>query len=553
LPRASRASRHVAAASWIESKAPERVEDLAVVIAYHYTAALDLARASGNTDQATELHAPALRFLTLAGERALGLDTTAALASFERALALTPEGHPQRAAALARFGEAAFQAGGYGEARYALEEAINAFQRSGDRRGAAQAMTTLNRVLGMLADPRRRALPAEALAVLEPLPPGPEHVAALTEAAANEALQGRHAAGIDYAEQALALAAQLGLPKPARALGYRGLARGQLGDRDGLADFREAIVLATEAGQGREVALLHNNYSSVLWPVEGPRVALEVLQAGIDFARARGLTEMTEGLIASTLDVLVETGEHEQALALASELATDLEASGSLFGLVVVRTVQSRILTLRGQASRVADRLDRLEATIRENGQIDMLVAGLGTAAIARAALAQPNHATTLLGEIDSAPGSRDTVHYPALLPAIVRTALTTNNPQLAHQLATGVEHHTPYHDHALAAATAALAEANGHHQAAADRYADAARRWQTFGVPTEEAFALLGHGRCLVALGQMTDAVQPLRLARDIFQELQAAPALAETDALLQQATAQLISAGLTPVVLDE
>ena len=36
-----------------------------------------------------------------------------------------------------------------------------------------------------------------------------------------------------------------------------------------------------------------------------------------------------------------------------------------------------------------------------------------------------------------------------------------------------------------------------------------------------------------------MTEAAQPLRLARDIFQELQAAPALAETDALLQQATA--------------
>ena len=48
--------------------------------------------------------------------------------------------------------------------------------------------------------------------MLEPLPPGPEHVAALTEAAACEALQGRNEAGIDYAEQALALAAQLGLP-----------------------------------------------------------------------------------------------------------------------------------------------------------------------------------------------------------------------------------------------------------------------------------------------------------------------------------------------------
>jgi hypothetical protein len=58
-------------------------------------------------------------------------------------------------------------------------------------------------------------------------------------------------------------------------------------------------------------------------------------------------------------------------------------------------------------------------------------------------------------------------------------------------------------------------------------------------GVVPEQAFALLGQGRCLVALGHLTEAVQPLNQARDIFQKLQAAPALAETDALLQQATA--------------
>ena len=53
LPRASRASRHVAAARWIESKAPERVEDLADVLAYHYATALELAQAAGQTEQAS--------------------------------------------------------------------------------------------------------------------------------------------------------------------------------------------------------------------------------------------------------------------------------------------------------------------------------------------------------------------------------------------------------------------------------------------------------------------------------------------------------------------
>ena len=74
LPRASRAARHVAAATWIESHAPDRVEDLADVLAYHYATALDLARAADNRS-GRRSEDPARRFLTLAGERALGLDT----------------------------------------------------------------------------------------------------------------------------------------------------------------------------------------------------------------------------------------------------------------------------------------------------------------------------------------------------------------------------------------------------------------------------------------------------------------------------------------------
>ena len=107
-----------------------------------------------------------------------------------------------------------------------------------------------------------------------------------------------------------------------------------------------------------------------------------------------------------------------------------------------------------------------------------------------------------------------------------MRTALTIGNPQLAEQLTTGVEPRTPYHEHALTTANAALAEAHGDHQAAADGYADAAQRWESFGVVPEQAFALLGHGRCLLALGRPHRATQPLHQARDIFTRLQAAPA---------------------------
>ena len=80
----------------------------------------------------------------------------------------------------------------------------------------------------------------------------------------------------------------------------------------------------------------------------------------------------------------------------------------------------------------------------------------------------------------------------------------------------------------------APLAEARGEHETAAAGFADAAARWHGFGVPYEEGHALLGQGRCLVALGRAPEAAAPLAAAREIFARLGAKPALTETDAAL-------------------
>ena len=47
IPRSPRAEKHVAAASWIEGTAGERVADHAEILVYHYDQALELATASG--------------------------------------------------------------------------------------------------------------------------------------------------------------------------------------------------------------------------------------------------------------------------------------------------------------------------------------------------------------------------------------------------------------------------------------------------------------------------------------------------------------------------
>jgi class 3 adenylate cyclase/tetratricopeptide (TPR) repeat protein len=538
LPRASRASRHVAAAQWIESKATGRIEDVADVLAYHYTSALGLAKAAGQTEQVTELEGPALRFSSLAGERALGLDTAAALSNLERALALAPEGHPDRPEALTRFGEAALHAGRLTEASEALEEAISALRATGDLAVAAGAMGMLGTVLRMLGDPRQWTLPAEALALLEPLAPSPALVAALTELARADAFQGRPEEAIRYADRALALASELGLPRPAHALGYRGWVRASLGDAGGLADFREAIVLATEAGQGREVALLQNNLALQLIGIEGPAASLDVIRDGIAHAEARGLTEMVEALRSNMLGLLTATGEFDEALSLIAEMAPALEASGDVLDLSVVRASQAEVLAVRGRAGDAIAWLDWLEATGWGSGSAND-VGSLGCAASARAALGQSEAALALLAELESFPGARADASYFVSLPMMVRTALGAGDAELAERLVTGFERPCPYAEHALIAANAALAEAREDWQEAAEAYADAADRWEGFGVVPEQAFALLGQGRCLIGLSQPTEARPVLEHAREIFTRLQATPALIETDELLQQATA--------------
>jgi hypothetical protein len=123
---------------------------------------------------------------------------------------------------------------------------------------------------------------------------------------------------------------------------------------------------------------------------------------------------------------------------------------------------------------------------------------------------------------------------YAGCLSELVRVGLAAGDPNLAARLVAGVKPVWPAGEHALASARASLAEEAGETEAAAAGYADAARRWGAFGVVAEQAFALLGQGRCLARLGRRAE--EPLEQARAIFGRLGAEPWLRECDALMAQ-----------------
>jgi class 3 adenylate cyclase/tetratricopeptide (TPR) repeat protein len=533
LPRASRAARHAAAGAWLESKASERVEDLADVLAYHYSSALELARAAGDGDT-SELERSTLRFLILAGDRALGLDTPTALINFERALSLTPPGHPDRPAVLARFGQAVLDGGRPDEAEAAFREAIAAYRERGDLAAAAATMLPLVQVMSTLGDPRTFQIGDDALAILEPLPPGPELVGALTEIARAGALAGKPREGIRDADRALVLAEEIEAPTPARALGYRGLARCELGDAGGLDDMRQALRIAIDAGQGREAGTLYNNLGRTIWGYEGPTVALEIYREGIDFDRARGLDALAVWCEGSSLDVLIDLGELEEAIIASRRVAEAAERESVIPSLITARAVQARGFSLRGQAERAGD-LDWLEVSARATGAPEVLTQA-GGAAIAWASLGETERAAALLGEVAAAPAVGKKGTFAAWLPSFVRAALAIGERTIADVLAARLEPDFPYARHAKVAVDAALAEDGRDLERAADGYADATSRWAAFGVVPEEAFAALGRGRCLVALGRASEAAGDLHHSRRIFERLGTPRELAEIDQLLAQ-----------------
>ena len=164
-------------------------------------------------------------------------------------------------------------------------------------------------------------------------------------------------------------------------------------------------------------------------------------------------------------------------------------------------------------------------------------MAGLASAAALLAPEA-PERACALLAELEQTAGTHETPYYARHLSAMLRTALAAGDREIAKRLADGLDPRYPLGEHALCAARAQLAEHAGDHADAATLFGEAAARWKEFGNVPEHAHSLLGQGRCLRALGR-PGAEQPLRESRDLFAAMGYKPALAETEALLEQTAA--------------
>jgi class 3 adenylate cyclase/tetratricopeptide (TPR) repeat protein len=356
IPRAERTEKHLLAARWIEQLG--RREDHAEMLAHHYLQALELTAAAGG--DAAEFADAARVALADAGDRAFALHAyDAAVRFFRAALDLLPTGDPTRGRLLLRLGRTLPW---FGEPDAAvLEQATGELLAVGDSEGAVEAETALSELHWLAGD---RDLSFEHLAharrLAETLPSSPAKARATSLAGRLMMLAAEFAEAIRLGEEALAMAAELGLDEiRAATLNNLGISRDALGDEGGPAQLAEAIEVARAASAPFELCRAIGNLAVLYWMGGQLQEALALVRESLRESEVFG----QRGLARWDCGVLVhreyEVGMWDEALAGANAFLADIEAGSPHYLAAECYMVRAAIRLGRGQVDAAVEDVDR--------------------------------------------------------------------------------------------------------------------------------------------------------------------------------------------------
>ncbi len=397
IARADRAAKHRVAAEWIAGLGRE--EDHAEMLAYHWSSALELVRASGgDDDELTERTRLALRD---AGDRALALNSFAgAAAQYEDALALWPADDDDRPDLLFQLSLALHWA--YDEERQqaALEIARDALLAAGDTQRAAEAEALLAR---MFWDRGQGELVHVHLSRAEELAGGSVSVSTtrvLAFSARIQEIAGEIEHGLRVGREAYAMAEELGLDElRAHALATIGMAKLDLDDSSGIEDMERAFAIAVSIDS--PVAATTANNLAVHTLIAGDLAPAETYYAeAMRLAERTGDRSSVRFISANIIWLDYMRGRWSEALPSAEAFIAECEAGSPHTNEGLVRGVRGAIREARGDSDGAfADRVGHLELT-RQSGESIQLVGALGILAAARARRGELHEASLLVEEL---------------------------------------------------------------------------------------------------------------------------------------------------------
>jgi tetratricopeptide (TPR) repeat protein len=397
IPRAQRAGRHRAAAAWIESLG--RPEDHAEMVAHHYLSAVELARVSGEPTE--ELAASARVALRDAGDRAFSLHAFPAAAKlYSEALALWPEGDPERARTL--FDRAhALQLANDDAGADALEQARDALLAEDDRESAAEAEALLANIWWFRGERDHAAAHLERAAeFIGQAPSSPSKARVLSELARQRMLANELDQGIRLGREAAAMAEAHGLDEiQASALNTVGTARVYLGDEEGRADVERSVEIALAAGSLEVVRGMVNLGALFLSTGNVPR-ATELYEEAARAATRFGDAVRLHGSRGDLAELEFHAGRWDEAHRLGDPFIAECEAGSPHYSEVWARTARASMRIATGDQAGALDDETAALRVARAAKDPQTLQTGCASAARVYGDLGRWEEADALVSEI---------------------------------------------------------------------------------------------------------------------------------------------------------
>jgi class 3 adenylate cyclase len=518
IPRADRAMKHRETAEWIESLG--RSDDHAELLAFHWSSALELARAAGQN--AAELATPARLALRAAGDRAFAVNAyPSAAAYYSEALALWPEHDADRPQLLYRFADAVYIADDE-RASSALENARDALLASDDRETAAEAELSLSRIWwhrGESTKAHAHETQAEELAG-----GGSSRASArvLAYIARTRAIGGDPKQGLRLAAAALEMAQALGIDEIyAHALATIGMSKGYLGDRTGgRQDEERALELAIAANSPIAGSIANNVAVQAVFALEFRRAG-ELFDEGRAIAERLGDASGARWLRAQQASMAFEFGRWDEALRMMEVFIAECEAGSPHYLEGRARLERGLIREARSDAEGALADYRHALAEARSASDPQASLPLLGTVCRAFETYGLAADAREIALEVLELVGTYPHTEAWTLTDFVVAKIAFEYEPALRQALANAPE--GPWKDLAVACL---------------DRdFVGAADMWARGGGPTSEARLRLRAAEELIETGRRAEGEAELQKALTFYRTVRATYFIERGDRLLTEA----------------
>ena len=259
-----------------------------------------------------------------------------------------------------------------GQAAEARQAALDVWRASGDRLKEGDSLRWLSRLnwfLGRRAEADRYA--AEAVAALEPLPPGPELAMAYSNRAQLAMLRGDVDSAVEWAQRAIRIAEPGGFTEIlSHALNNLGSALYIVGEPAGKADLERSLSLALENRLQEHAGRAYTNLGSMSVEQRRYADASRFLEAGITYCQEHDLDSWFLYMLAWRARLKFEVGDWNSASADAEQVLAHPRTSP--VSRIPALTILGHMRVLRGDTD-ASSPLDQARELAERAGELQRL------------------------------------------------------------------------------------------------------------------------------------------------------------------------------------